>query len=110
MEAILKEVGAWMKANGEAIYNTRITPNYNTGKTWFTAHKNGKTLYAIYALADDETLPATIEWEGNEPEGRMTLLNGNRPVSYTYKDGKVTVKLPRGLKNEPVALKFNLKK
>ena len=105
-----KEVGAWMKANGEAIYNTRITPNYNTGKTWFTAHKNGKTLYAIYALADDETLPATIEWEGNEPVGRMTLLKGNRAVNYTYKDGKVTVKLPKGLKNEPVALKFNVKK
>ena len=29
---------------------------------------------------------------------------------YTCKDGKVTVKLPRGLKNEPVALKFNIKK
>ena len=110
VEAVLKEVGAWMKANGQAIYNTRITPNYNTGKTWFTADKNGKTLYAIYALADDETLPATIEWEGNEPVGRMTLLKGNRPVSYTCKDGKVTVKLPRGLKNEPVALKFNFKK
>ena len=57
-----------------------------------------------------DMMAAIIEWEGNEPEGRMTLLKGNRPVSYTYKDGKVTVKLPRGLKNEPVALKFNLKK
>ena len=88
----------------------RYWTNLTSGKTWFTAHKNGKTLYAIYALADDETLPATIEWEGNEPEGRMTLLKGNRAVNYTYKDGKVTVKLPKGLKNEPVALKFNVKK
>ena len=88
----------------------RYWTNLTSGKTWFTANKNGKTLYAIYALADDETLPATIEWEGNEPVGRMTLLKGNRAVNYTYKDGKVTVKLPKGLKNEPVALKFNVKK
>lgn len=110
VEAILKEIGAWLKVNGKAIYHTRITPNYNTGNVWFTADKNEKTLYAIYALPDGEELPETIEWEGNEPIGRMTLLKGKRAVSYTCKDGKVIVKLPKGLKNEPVALSFNVKK
>ena len=110
VESILQEIGAWLKVNGKAIYNTRITPNYNTGNVWFTADKNEKTLYAIYALPDGEELPETIEWEGNEPVGRMTLLKGKRAVSYTYKDGKVTVKLPKGLKNEPLAFSFNVKK
>jgi alpha-L-fucosidase len=110
VESILQEIGAWLKVNGKAIYNTRITPNYNTGNVWFTADKNEKTLYAIYALPDGEELPETIEWEGNEPAGRMTLLKGKRAVSYTYKDGKVTVKLPKGLKNEPLAFSFNVKK
>ena len=110
VESILKEIGAWLKINGKAIYNTRITPNYNTGNVWFTADKNEKTLYAIYALPDGEELPATIEWEGNEPVGRMTMLKGKRAVSYTCKDGKVIVKLPKGLKNEPIALSFNVKK
>lgn len=110
VEAILKEIGAWLKVNGKAIYNTRITPNYNTGNVWFTADKNEKTIYAIYALPDGEELPATIEWEGNEPVGRMTMLKGKRAVNYTCKDGKVIVKLPKGLKNEPIALSFNVKK
>ena len=110
VESILQEIGAWLKVNGKAIYNTRITPNYNTGNVWFTADKNEKTLYAIYALPDGEELPETIEWEGNEPAGRMTLLKGKRAVNYTYKDGKVTVKLPKGLKNEPLAFSFNVKK
>ena len=110
VETILQEIGAWLKVNGKAIYNTRITPNYNTGNVWFTADKNEKTLYAIYALPDGEELPETIEWEGNEPAGRMTLLKGKRAVSYTCKDGKVIVKLPKGLKNEPLAFSFNVKK
>ncbi len=40
----------------------------------------------------------------------MTLLDGKRKVSYSVKDGKVTVKLPKGLPDMPVALKFEAKK
>ncbi len=105
----LHEVGEWLRANGKAIYSTRTTPNYNAGKVWFTANKDGKTLYAIYALEDGEQLPATLEWEGNLPKGTMKMLKDNRTVRYTVKDGKVTVKLPKGIKNEPVALQFKVK-
>ena len=58
----LHEVGEWLRANGKAIYNTRITPIYQDGHTWFTADKDGQTLYAIYALPEGETMPETIEW------------------------------------------------
>ncbi len=104
----LHTIGEWLRANGKAIYNTRITPVYNDGNVWFTADKDGKTLYAIYALPDGENLPATIEWTGNTPKGKMKMLKGNKTVKYTSKDGKVTVTLPKGLKNEPVALQFTL--
>lgn len=70
----LHKIGEWMRVNGEAIYSTRTTPVYNDGKTWFTANKDGETLYAIYTVSDGETLPATIEWKGNLPKGKMTLL------------------------------------
>ncbi len=105
----LHEVGEWLRANGKAIYSTRTTPNYNAGKVWFTANKDGKTLYAIYALEDGEQLPATLEWEGNLPKGSMKMLKGNRTVRYTVKDGKVKVTLPKGIKNEPIALQFKVK-
>ena len=106
----LKEVGKWLKKNGESIYATRITPNYNYENVWFTANKDGKTLYAIYAHPEGEKLPATIEWEGNEPSGKMTLLQNGKRVKYTCKNGKVKVVLPQGLKNEALAFSFKVKK
>lgn len=106
----LKQVGEWLKKNGTAIYATRPTPNFNCGNVWFTANKNGKTLYAIYALPEGEKLPASIEWQGNLPSGRMTLLQNGKSVKYTCKDGKVTVTLPQGLKEEALAFSFNSKK
>ena len=102
----LKQVGGWLKTNGTAIYATRTTPNYNSGNVWFTANKDKKTLYAIYALPEGEELPATIEWEGNEPKGKMTLLQTGKQVKYTSKDGKVIVTLPKGLKKEALAFSF----
>ena len=105
----LHEVGEWLRANGEAIYATRPTPRYRDGRVWFTASKDGRTLYAIYALPDGEPLPATIEWSGNMPTGRMTLLDGGRRVKYAARDGRVTVTLPEGLEDGPVALRFTLK-
>ncbi len=106
----LQGVGKWLRANGKAIYNTRTTPHYNDGRTWFTADKDGKTLYAIYTLPDNEKLPATIEWTGNIPTGTMKLLKGNRTVKYTCNGDKVTVTLPKGLANESLAFSFKVKK
>lgn len=106
----LKEIGAWLKVNGEAIYYTRPTACYHSGQTWFTANKDGKTLYAIYALEENEQLPAYIEWEGNEPKGKITLLQNGKSVKYVCSDGKVKVFLPHGLKNEALAFRFKVKK
>lgn len=105
----LHAIGEWLRANGKAIYNTRTTPNYHCGNLWFTADKDGRTLYAIYALPDGESLPATLEWTGNEPVGKVKLLKGNKTLKCVKKDGKVQVTLPKGIANEPVALQFTIK-
>ena len=107
VEAILKEIGAWMRINGEAIYDTRITERYNDGNMWFSASKDGKTIYGVYALADDAELPSALEWEGNVPfDGYVTLLDGNRRVKAEVKNGRVKVKLPKGMRRAPVAVKI----
>lgn len=106
----LHEIGQWLKINGKAIYATRTTPIYNNGNIWFTADKDGKTLYAIYALPEGEELPETIEWTGNIPNGKMTLLQGNKNIKYTKDKEKTKVFLPRNLKNEPIVLRFKVKK
>lgn len=106
----LKEVGKWLKQNGEAIYATRATPHYNEGRLWFTAHKDGETLYAIYALPEGEKLPDTIEWTDNLPKGKVTLLQNGKKLNCQLRDGKATITLPKGLADEPIALKFQIKK
>ena len=107
--AVLKQTGDWLKKNGKSIYSTRITPNYHSGDVWFTADKDGRTLYAIYALPENEQLPAVIEWEGNIPDGRMVLLQNGKSVKYTCEGGKVKVTVPKGINNEALAFCFKLK-
>ena len=104
----LHEIGEWLRRNGKAIYSTRITSHYNDGNVWFTASKDGMTLYAVYALPEGENLPREISWTGNVPKGKVTVLNNGKKVKASVgKDGTVTVYLPRGLAEEPVALKFS---
>lgn len=105
----LLRIGSWLNKNGQAIYSTVNAAHYNDGKVWFTADKNGKTLYAIYALEDGEKTPKTITWTENKPKGKLILLQNGKSVKYTVKGNQVTVTLPSELKNEPLAFKFNSK-
>ncbi|MEN9918601.1 MAG: hypothetical protein RL662_1037 [Bacteroidota bacterium] len=104
----LDEIGVWTSKNGEAIYGTRITPHYNSGKTWFTQSKNAKTIYAITCIEEKSTTPTTIEWEGNIPAkgATMTLLHANVAVSYKVFNNKVLVNIPKGLPKNLPALAF----
>ena len=44
------------------------------------------------------------------PKGKVKVLNINKNVKTKVKDGKVIVTLPKGLKNEPIAMQFKIKK
>lgn len=102
---ILHNVGDWMRKYGKAIYNTRITKNYHQGDVWFTAGKDGKTLNAIWAYKEGSA-PRTIEWTGNVPTGKVTLLSTGRSVKYKVEGNKVTVTLPKDMPAESFALTF----
>lgn len=110
----LQAVGAWLGKNGEAIYDTRITPVYNSGKVWFTAGKDQQKLYALYALPDKEQLPDVVEWEGNNPAkgSKMILLQTGKQVKWIANGKKVKVYLPKSVvkKNEAVAFAFTSEK
>ena len=104
---ILQEIGDWLRHCGEAIYDTVITEPYQDGSIWFTAAKDGRTCYAVYALPDGETLPESLSWSGPVPDGKVTVLNNGKKVrARVSADGAVQLRLPKGLRDEPVALKF----
>ncbi|NLI36827.1 MAG: alpha-L-fucosidase [Bacteroidales bacterium] len=108
----LKIIGTWMRENGTAIYNTRSTPIYNSGNTWFTADKNGKTLYAIYRLDEKQTLPDVIKWEGNIPiKGtKIHILCNGTSLKWKAYGNAVSVFLPKGMKNQSFAMTFQANK
>lgn len=104
---ILRETGSWLKENAEAIYGTRSTACYNDGDIWFTASKDSSTLYAIYAKPDSMPMPCEISWKTNLPAGKMRLVASGRAVEYRIQGDSVTVRLPDGLKDGPVAIAFS---
>ncbi|MDR0939172.1 MAG: alpha-L-fucosidase [Mediterranea sp.] len=109
----LRVIGDWMQKNGKAIYNTRSARHYQSGHVWFTADKNGRTLYALYALPDGETMPESIEWQGNIPsrQSKMKLVSTGQNVKWEADaEGKVSVRLPRKYvgSTEMITLEFEI--
>lgn len=92
----LMEIGKWLKANGEAIYNTRITEHYQDGSTFFTLSKNGKRMYAIYCIMENQQIPSTIEWRVNKPKTgtEIILLGSKEKVKWKVVEEKTIITLP----------------
>ncbi len=103
----LEAIGAWLDKYGKAIYGTTITKKYTDGNLWFTAGKNGKQRYAIYALQDGETCPAAVQWTDNTPKS-VQLLSTGKKLKMQTKNGVTTVTLPANMQNEPFALQLNM--
>lgn len=100
----LQAIGQWMRANGQAIYNTVNTPHYHEGNIWFTADKDGRCKYAILALPEGEQLPSELTWSVNLPAKRVRLLTTGKTLKHRIADGKVTVRLPKGLPQQSLAI------
>lgn len=104
----LQAIGQWLRVYGKAIYNTTTTPHYHDGNIWFTTSHDGKHLYAIYTLDDNEQLPSKISWTGNVPRNRngVRLLSTGKRIPCTILGDKVTVTLPKGLREETFAMEI----
>jgi alpha-L-fucosidase len=100
----MKEIGVWMKKNGEAIYNTRTVKIYRDSSTWFTQNKQRGLCYAIACLPEGKPVPATIQWNGNTPKQgtKITVLQTGETVRWKQNGNRTTVFLPSALvrKNE----------
>lgn len=59
----MKETGAWMRVNGDAIYDSKPVYPYSDGNLRYTQGKDG-TIYAIVLLEEDELLPHLINING----------------------------------------------
>ncbi|NBP67238.1 MAG: alpha-L-fucosidase [Cytophagia bacterium] len=94
----LQEIGKWLKANGEAIYNTRTVDQVQDGETFFTKSKNGSR-YALVRLQEGTALPTSISWHGNAPDknAKLVLLSEGITLKWKQAGDLVTVYLPASL-------------
>ena len=108
--ARLKDIGAWMKINGEAIYGTRGDSVYGKqGKFVFT-HKGG-ALYAIYQLDENETeLPAEIVLPKVllTKKSKIQQLGAKSKISFKSGEGVSTLKIPAGNRKANYAAVFRI--
>ena len=81
----LKDIGVWLRINGEAIYSTRTIAPYSDGKLRFTQGKDGSA-YVVYLLAENENLPTEILVKGFVPgKGAKIFMLGKKGRNIKWK-------------------------
>ena len=99
----LQEIGAWLKVNGEAIYETRPIAPYERGECAFTCKRDGTVYAIVFAKDDNGTLPETVSipTELASKAGKITLLGHGAVQPGEVKDGQTTIALPRDARIKP---------
>lgn len=100
--ARLREIGDWMKINGEAIYKTRPVDPYKSGKVCFTSLPDGK-IFAIYLAEPGEKMPAEIHVEGFQPVTTSTIqvvgVKGN--LRWKQAGNGFVISVPANIRKNP---------
>ncbi|MHA4811123.1 family 20 glycosylhydrolase [Flavitalea flava] len=106
----LKEMGAWLKINGEGIYNSKPLAPYSSGNVYLTQSKDGKDQYAFYLgesrEGKDLILPSRIEIPGLVPakNSKVSLLGlaGKKGELKWQQEGKkMIILIPPALQSSP---------
>ena len=91
---VLKEIGAWLKENGEAIYGTEASP-FREDFAWGKSTRMDNKLYLI--LSGEYPTNGTIEL--NMPGYKLQESKGNL-TSANMKGNKLTISLPENAYND----------
>jgi alpha-L-fucosidase len=101
--ARLKDLGAWMKVNGGAIYATRAVAPYKEGKVCFTHQLDG-AINAIYLADENEKqIPAsiTISAFSPKPGSKVTMLGVTEPLKWERAGSGFVAQIPESIRSNP---------
>lgn len=92
----LKEIGAWMKTNGQAIYGSRMYKVFNEGdKIRFTQSKDGHTQFIFLLDFPKEKLALTKIKPGST--AKISLLGSNQKINWKSTADGMEITLPPAL-------------
>ncbi len=93
----LKEIGAWMKVNGEAIYGTRMYSSYNEGDSiHYTQTKDGRTQYIFMNEFPEGKL--NLSKISFSETAKLQLLGSDKQISWRKTSQGVEITIPSMLK------------
>jgi alpha-L-fucosidase len=99
----MKEIGKWIKVNGDAIYSTRPISPYKENNICFTQNKD-KRVNAIYLAGKEESsLPAIIKFKGIRPASKATIkmLGVEKSLKWKTENGETVIIIPTSLQKRP---------
>ncbi|WP_026011202.1 alpha-L-fucosidase [Paenibacillus sp. OSY-SE] len=89
----MKEMGAWMKTYGEAVYGTRICAPYFTKQCAFT--RKGDTVYCSYLYPSDNTpVKENVFIPYTDAVGKVELVGTNEVLEFNRVEDGVSITLP----------------
>ncbi len=99
---LLEEYAAWMKVNGEAIYNTRPLEPYKENNICITRGKNGSTWF-LYLAAENEKVPPTIKITSHKPakNAMVTMPGVNGKLKWKPVGDGFEVIIPESVQKKP---------
>jgi alpha-L-fucosidase len=95
----LKEIGSWIKTNGEGIYGSRMNKSFNEGETIrFTKSKDGKTQYVFLFDYPKDGIVDISKIDIPE-KSKMTLLGSDKNLKWKRTTNGVQIQLPSSLQS-----------
>lgn len=93
----LKEIGVWMKTNGESIYGSRMFTVFGEGENIrFAQSKDGSTQYVF--LFNFPQSPFVVSKIPFSKGTKVHMLGSNKNLSWKKKERGVEIVIPAGLK------------
>ena len=113
----LKEIGAWIKINGEGIYGSRPVAPYSSGNYYFTKSRDGHKIYAYYLQTDSaRVFPESfvIDHFPTLPKiSSVTLSGSSQMLRWKLEGEKLIISITKNnisqiLRQQPVAVSFRI--